>query len=133
VNGTDILILVNTGTDQSPTYTAVGSQRGATLDETNEEIDMSSKDSRAGRVIAGRYGSTISLDGLYVPSNAAYQALVTASRAGNLIKIRVSEEGTETEEADALITTMSKEAPDQDAAVISIELTIDGEWETVGS
>lgn len=133
MNGTDILLLVNTGTINSPVYTAVGSQRDMTRDETTEEIDMSSKDSRAKRVIGGRYESALTLDALYVPSNAAYQALKTAMRAGDLILVRISESAVQTEEASALITSMSEEAPDQDAAVIAIELTIDGEWETVGS
>jgi len=133
MNGADVLLLVNTGTLNSPTWTAVGSQRGVTFEETNEEIDVSSKDSRAGRVIAGRYGATLSLDALYVPNDAAYLALKTALRAGELIKIRREELGTATEEADALITSMSEEAPDQEGATISIEMTVDGEWDVVGS
>jgi len=133
MNGADILLLANTGTDASPVWTAVGSQTGVTFEETNDEIDLSSKDSRAKRVSAGRYGATISLDALYVPSDTAYLALKAAMRAGDLIKVRREEEGTATEEADALITSMSEEGPDQDAATISIDLTIDGEWSEVGS
>jgi predicted secreted protein len=133
MNGTDVLILVNTGTEVSPVYTAVGSQRGASLSETNDEIDISSKDSRAGRYLAGRYGSTLSLDGLYVPSNVAYLALKTAQRAGDAILVRIEEEGVEVEEASAIITDMSTDFPDQDAATISIDLRIDGEWAAVGS
>ena len=133
MNGTDVLILVNTGTEGAPVYTAVGSQRGASLSETNDEIDISSKDSRAGRYLAGRYGSTLSLDALYVPSNLAYLALKMAQRAGDAILVRVSEEAVETEEASAIITDMSTDFPDQEAATISIDLRIDGEWAAVGS
>ena len=133
MNGTDVLILVNTGTEASPVYTAVGSQRGASLSETNDEIDISSKDSRAGRYLAGRYGSTLSLDALYVPNDTAYLALKMAQRAGDPILVRIKEEDVETEEALAIITDMSTDFPDQDAAAISIDLRIDGEWVAVGS
>ena len=79
MNGTDVLVLVNTGTNESPVWTAVGSQRDCSFEETNEEIDMSSEDGRAKRVIAGRYASTLSLDALYVPDDTAYLDLKTAS------------------------------------------------------
>jgi len=59
-NGSDVLLLVNTGTASVPVYEAVASQRDVDFSETTEEIDVSSKDSRAKRVLPGRYGSTIS-------------------------------------------------------------------------
>jgi len=133
MNGTDVLLLVNTGTIQSPVYEVVGSQRGVSFPENTENIDVSSKDSRAGRVLAGRYNATISMEALYVPSDAAYQALKTAMRDGEMIKVRRSESAIETEECDAVINSLSPEFPDQEEAVISIELTVDGFWVEVGS
>lgn len=82
MNGTDILLLVNTGTPGSPVYEVVGSQRDVTFEETTDEIDVSSKDGRAKRVLPGRYSASISLDALYVPTGAAYQALKDAMRNG---------------------------------------------------
>ena len=133
MNGADVLLLVNTGTDESPVYAAVGSQTNVKFDESVKEVEYSSKDSAATRVFGGRYGAKISLDAVYVPSNAAYQALKTAFRARDLIKVRVEEEDSETEEADALITSLSRQAPDQEACTISVGLTVDGEWAEVGS
>ena len=132
-NGSDILLLVNTGTDVEPVYMAVGSQRNFSREEATEEIDVSSKDGRAKRVIAGRYSSTISLEALYVPTDEGYLALRDAMRNGDLIKVRISDENTPTEEADALITSLSEEYPDQAEATVSCDLTIDGEWAEVGS
>ena len=132
-NGTDILLLVNTGTNLAPTYEVVGSQRDVTFDETTEEIDVSSKDSRAKRVLPGRYSAAVSLEALYVPSDAAYGALQDAMRNGELIKIAKEDDGTTVETADALITSMSENDPDQGESTISISLTIDGEWTAVGS
>ena len=132
-NGADILLMVNIGTEAMPQYLAVGSQRDLSREETTDEIDVSSKDGRAKRVIAGRYSSTISLDALYVPTCEAYLALRDAMRNGDLIKVRISDENTPTEEADALITSLSEEYPDQAEATVSCDLTIDGEWAEVGS
>jgi len=128
MNGTDLLLLANTGTPTVPVYEVVGSQRDVTFDEGTEEIDFSSKDSRAFRVGAGRYKATLSLDALYVPTDAAYLALREAHRDGELILVARQEEGVTTETADALITTMSGSFPDQGEATISIDLTVDGFW-----
>ena len=133
MNGSDILLLVNTGTEETPAYEAVGSQRDSSFEEASEEIDMSSKDSRAKRVIAGRYSSSITLDALYVPNNDAYEALREANRNGELILVARQEEEVVIETARALITSISSNFPDQSEATISISLTIDGEWTAVGS
>jgi len=42
-------------------------------------------------------------------------------------------EGTPAETADAIITSLSEKMPDQDAAIVSIGGTIDGEWTEVGT
>jgi TP901-1 family phage major tail protein len=133
MNGTDLLVLVNTGTPMTPVYEAVGSQRDATIEETSDTIDVSSKDSRAQRVLAGRYSSSVSLDALYVPSDAAYQALKTANRDGDLILIARQEVGVVTEIVTAKIDSMSEAFPDQGEATISISMTVDGWWTVVGS
>lgn len=127
-NGSSVLLLVNTGTPSVPVYEAVGSQRDVSFEETTEEIDVSSKDSRAMRVLPGRYGSSLSLESLYVWSDAGFQSLRDAMRNGTLILVAREEDGQTMETADALITSMSSEFPDQDAATISVDLTIDGEW-----
>lgn len=122
-NGSDVLIYVYI----AGVKTAVGSQREASIEETNEEIDISTKDLRAKRVLPGRYSSTISLDSLYVPSDSAYSALKTAMRNGTAVVV-----ATETEYANAIVTSLSESYPDQDAATVSIGLSVSGEW-TVGA
>jgi TP901-1 family phage major tail protein len=133
MNGTDLLILVNTGTQETPTYEAVGSQRDASIEEASDTIDVSSKDSRAQRVLAGRYSSSVSLDALYVPTDAAYQALKDANRGGDLILIAKQVAGVVEEIVTAKIDSMSEEFPDQGEATISIAFTVDGWWTVVGS
>jgi hypothetical protein len=120
MNGTDIVLWVDGN--------AVGSQRDMSIDETTAEIDASSKDQREGRYLPGRYGSTMTLDALYVPSNAAYLALRDAMRNGTFVEVVVIEEGVVLESADAIVTALGRKAPDQDVAVINCGLRIDGAW-----
>lgn len=133
MNGTDILLLVNTGTDLVPVYEAIGSQRDVTFTENTAEIDVSSKDSRATRVLPGRYSAKVSMSALYVPDDAGYQALKDAMLNGTLILIARQIEGVTTEVASAIVTDLSPAAPDQEAATVSVELSIDNFWTEVGS
>jgi len=133
MNGADVLILVNTGTPLIPNYEAVGSQRDCTIVENTANRDSSSKDSRAQRVDPGRYSSTITLEALYIPTDNGYEALLAAMRDGEKILIRVEQEGTEIEEADAVINTLTKNHPDQETSTFTADFTVDGFWTVVGS
>lgn len=133
MNGTDVLLLVNTGTVGTPVYEAVGSQRDVTFSEKTETVDMSSKDGRAKRVDPGRYSATLSLDALYVPTNADYEALRSAMRDGEKILVAREVQGVTTETADAVITGLDESFPDQGEATIAISLEIDGDWVEVGT
>ena len=46
-DGVDFLLKVNTGTKETPVWTVIGGQRGATLSLTAEQIDASNKQSGA--------------------------------------------------------------------------------------
>lgn len=133
MNGTDFLVLVNTGTDVTPVYEVVGCQRGATLDETTAEIDASCKTSRNTRVLAGRYKATLSLEGLYVPDDDAYQTLADAMRSGEFVTLVKQYDGNITESAEAVITSLSESHPDQDVSTISAAFSIDDGWEELGT
>lgn len=133
MNGSDFLVLVNTGTPEAPSYEAVGCQRDATIEEASDTIDVSCKDSRAQRVLPGRYSSTLSLDALYIQDAAGYLALRSANRDGELILVAREIQDVVTEVADAKIDSISETFPDQGEAAISISMTIDGFWEEVGS
>jgi TP901-1 family phage major tail protein len=133
MNGTELLILVNIGTPGVPALMAIGSQRDATIEEATGTIDISSKDSRAQRVLPGRYSAKISMDALYVPNDATYQALRNANRNGNLILVAWEEAGVVLGTANAKIDSMSQSFPDQGEAKCSLSLTVDGFFEEVGS
>ena len=133
MNGAEVVILINIGTPGVPAYIAIGSQKDATIEESTDTIDISSKESRAQRVLPGRYSSTISMDSLYVPNDLTYQALRNANRNGDLILVAWEEAGVVMATANAKIDSMSQSFPDQDAATCSLSLTVDGFWQEVGS
>jgi hypothetical protein len=127
VNGYDVIVQVQEPAG-SGSYVTVGSQRGVTFAETTNAIDISSKERREGVALPGRYGSTISLESLYIPTSSGYAKMKTAMRSGTYIRIKRKELGTDTEYADCVITNMSGSYPDQDAAVISADFQVSGAW-----
>lgn len=123
VKGVDILLLVNTGTDATPVWTPVGGQRGATLSESVETIDVTAKDSGGAQEFEpGFYSWSISADGVYVESEQGYEALVNAIRNRQKIKVRWSEGGTDVFEGTAIVTSRELEGPYDGEATYSIEL-----------
>jgi len=119
-NGSDILITIG--------GMVVGSQRDATIDESSDVVDISSKESRARRIVPGRYSSTLSLDALYVPDSVSYTAIKTAMREGTLVNVAVMDNNINIKSASGYVTSLSEEYPDQGEATVSITIEIDGEW-----
>lgn len=132
-NGTDILIYINTGSEVSPNYVVLGGQRGAGIGRTGDEIDASSKDSAASRVLPGRVKVTITCDALYIPTDAAYQALDAAQKARSFILVREYVDAVATREARAIITDLSEDHPDMDVSTVSVGLSLDGDWDEIAS
>ena len=128
INGTSVLVIVNVGSEASPVWVAVGSQRSFTRNENRAEIDLSSKDSIYGEFEAGRYDSTVDLDALYVPGQQSYQTIRQALRNGLPIQLRVQEQGTDTEQANARVLTIAEEFPDQEAATTAVSFRVTGGW-----
>ena len=125
VNGTDILVYIGAN--------LLGGQRDVTFDEATEVIDASSKASRNRRVLAGRYSSTLSLDALYLVDDAAYVALKAAMRDGTTVTVVRKEEGSNMEQATAVVASLSEAGPDQDVATVSISFEIDNAWVELGT
>ncbi len=124
INGTDVLLLVNTNTPASPTWEVVAAQRDVTFDENTDYLDTSSKDQRERKGLAGRYSWSANLDALFVPGNAQYLALKTAMRGGALLEIRRRESGVDVEKSGGVVANLSSSFPDQGPAVVSA--TIEG-------
>jgi len=131
INGADVLLRVNTGTYDTPAWTTVGSQTNVTFDQTTDPVDISSKNSRSRKLLGGRYSASVTLDALFVPSAADFAALQACMRDGSLMKIRRRYSGTDTEQADGIVASLSEAYPDQEGATVSCTLEISGDWAAV--
>lgn len=131
-NGTDVLILARTSAvGVTPeVFTAIGSQRDASISESNDTIDHSSKDMRAEQSRPGRYSATVECESLWLPSDAALSALRAACRNGTMTKVRRSDTavGGVVEEAEAWLESLDTEFPDQGEATVSITAHVSGVW-----
>jgi len=91
ITGVDILVKVNTGTEETPEWTTVGGQRDATLNLNSTAIDVTSKDSDGwAERINGINDWGIEFGALYVPSDVAYEALETAYMEREQIMVQLA-------------------------------------------
>jgi TP901-1 family phage major tail protein len=121
LKGIDILVLVEGAV--AGTFIEVGGQRGATLSETVETIEMTNKSSNGYKEYEYGFGDwTVSADGLYIIDDAGYEKLVNALRNKTKVKVRWTEKGTQTFEGDALVTSRDLEGPYDGEATYSVEL-----------
>ncbi len=128
MDGSLILVLVETTTG---TFTPVAEQTGLSWESTRNLIEATSKDSDHTKWVYGKKDDTVSLEAAYVPTDTALKAIQTAKKAGATIILRRSEDGTAVEEAEALVSSISGDAPDGDKATVSISFQLNEEWQVV--
>lgn len=129
MRGVDILVEVES--EEEGQFVTVGGQRGATLNETVETVDVTSKDSGgAYEYDYGFFGWTISADGLYVKNDEGYELLKQAMRQKKKVKVQIKEEGTATETGEALVISRDLEGPYDGEVTYTIELQGTGNLET---
>ena len=110
------------------TYVAVGSQTEAKFDEKTKAIDISNKSSRNKQYIPGEYDATVTLDHLYIPTDAAYVQLKGAMRSGAALMLQRQESGSALEQASAIVTQITGEFKDKTPATISVTFQVSGNW-----
>jgi len=120
VTGVTFLIQVNTGTETSPTWTAVGGQRGATLNRSVDEADVTSKGSLGWHEgIPTIKTWSIDFDGLVVEDDAAYKLLEAAYMDGEILQVEVVTPAGNKYSGNAFLTDFSIDAPYDDAMTYS--------------
>lgn len=127
IDGAAVLVLADVG----GVYTPVAEQQGLSRESSRNMIETSHKQADHTQWIYGKKDDTLTLDALYVPGDAAMQTLRAAMGNKTVIVIRRSENGTEIEQATALISTISDEWPDNDASTVSVEFQLSSSWEAV--
>jgi TP901-1 family phage major tail protein len=113
--GLDLMIYVG--------ETAIGGQRGASIEMTSETLDVSTKTTGDWTAkISGAKSWTSSCEGICFISDTGYKAAVAAFNAGTAVTIRLSDEGkTIGYTGSAIITTLSIDAPYDDAMTYSMD------------
>jgi len=127
-NGADYLVLVNTGTTESPTYTLVGEQRDLNIEKSTGTIDASHKANKDQILLGGRNTAQLTLNACDVPTDTGQAALHTAQENRTPILIIEQITGSTVKKAEFLITNISKAAPDQDVATLAITAERTGSW-----
>lgn len=129
LDGTNVVLLANTGTPSVPVWSRVAAQKNVQFSEDTAEIDASSKDDgQNATFIPGRNSATIALEHLREVGDAGFAALRSAKRNRQLILVRRQEFGNDLEEANALVTNISDSYPDSEAGTVSIALRVSGAW-----
>lgn len=131
MDGAQVLLMVNAGSEASPNFVEVGEQTNLSRETTRNLIEVTSKQDDHQRWIYGKQGDTVSLESLYIANDSGLQQLRDAQKNKNKILLRRKEAGSEVEEATALIETISDEWPDNDSSTVSVDMTLDSEWSAV--
>jgi TP901-1 family phage major tail protein len=127
IAGVDVLLEVQTGTDQTtqePIYKVLGGQSGATLNRSAEAIDVTSKDSQGWtEAIAGIKSFSIECEGFLSEDDEATGALEEAFDARTSLKATIKMPSGKKYEGTVIITDFPVEFPQDDAVTYSLELT----------
>jgi TP901-1 family phage major tail protein len=131
IAGIDVLVKVNTGTAQTPVYTVVGGQSGASLSRSMSMIEVTNKQS-AGWVekLGGNKEWSVECDAFMVLGDSGYKALSDAFRLRTKVKIELAIGtgiGSIKLVGDAFVTDLPFEFGQDDAVTFSITLEGTGE------
>ena len=123
--GMDFLIKVNTGTELSPVWTAVGGQRGATLNRSSDSMETTYKGTDGFKTFEPGFKEwSIDADGMLVDSDTGFDELETAFENSDkvMVELTYSEAGGTVWSGEAIISDFPVEAPYDDMATYSISL-----------
>lgn len=124
VRGIDVLIKINTGTDELPKMEKVGGQRGATLNRSADTLESTSKDSEGFKAFEYSFKEWgVDADGLLVDGDEAFEALEDAYMNDKKVEIQMALPSGTVYSGLALLTDFPIEAPYDDLATYSVSFT----------
>lgn len=128
--GLDILISVNTGTVETPTWTVVGGQRGAELSRSADTFDSTSKASEGWKEFeAGFKEWSIETDGLLIESDEGLVALEEAYMNSEKVKVQFASTSGAKYSGLAVVSSFPISAPYDDLVTYTCSLTGAGKLE----
>ena len=137
-DGVDFLLKVNTGTTETPVWTVIGGQRGATLSLTADQIDASNKQSGAWKTsVPGMMSWSIDADAVMLTDasglsiDAGRSKLLSVFSNRELVHVRYVRKDGSKFQGYAAITDLSEESPHDGVATYKITLAGAGAPEEV--
>lgn len=128
INGSLVLLQVRTASGPD-VYTTVGGTRGLKIKRDRKALSTSSKDDTDDTFAGARRTSTAHVDGLVVTGDVARAALIAAHNGTGAARIRRTALGTEPmAQADAIITNIEEDFPDDAESTWSVDFQITGPW-----
>jgi predicted secreted protein len=126
--GNSVLLYIETSTG---VYTKLGGQRDVNLGRSADALDASDKDDIHNHYEGGQRSSQVTLDRLFVKSDAAYAKLLDAWN--NNIKVGVEErvDNVAVNRASAVLTDVSEANAFNGMTTCSVSFQIDGAWTPV--
>jgi predicted secreted protein len=127
VRGESCTLYVNTGSISVPVYTALGSEESLTLNRTGDNIDLSDKSSNWDLATGGKKSWEISANGIWVETDAAWNALETAFETDAreiLVKVKTLSSNMYT--GNAVIGSLNITSAKHDVVRVDISLKGDG-------
>lgn len=119
--GVDVLVKIDT-TGEGRTYTAVGGQKGCTLNRSAETIDVTDKNSNGwSENMAGIKSWSVDMDGFVVLEDTALEKLAEHFEQRKPVKVQLDMGGARYS-GDAYIVDFPIEAPLDDAVTYSLSL-----------
>jgi len=116
VTGVTFVIQVNTGTETAPEWKSVAGQRGANLNRSVDEADLTSKDSLGWHEGAPTIKNwSIDFDGLVVEDDEAYKLLEAAYMESEILQVQVTTPAGNKYSGKAFLTDFPIDAPYDDA------------------
>lgn len=130
MSGVDIILRVNEGTEEAPSWKEVAFQRGATLNRSADTIDVSYKGTGAWKAyVAGMKEWSIDADGMYVFGAEGFEALEDAFENRTVIQVEIIDTYLDSGEGftgNAFIVDFPVEAPYDGELTYSITLQGNG-------
>lgn len=134
INGSDVILYVDVGTAEDPDWQPVACQRGLSISEQANMINVSCKGSEIEQNVYGRITGTITLDAVIVESPQGLEFLRGAMWDKKEVIIRRAKKADKDEYAEdafALIESVEQNYPEEDASTFSVSLRINSKWEKV--
>ena len=131
MDGAQVLVLVDLGENGQSDWQPCAEQTNLSTETTRNLIEASSKDSDHAKWLYGKQESSVSLEKLYTPNDSAFMAIEDAMNNRETVVLRRTENGKDIEEATALVESISKEFPDDDASTCEAEFQLNERWRVI--